>query len=81
MEVEITLEQDIRKGQHKDQKIQAIKQKIKENNTPCFRENEQGTSWYDRRIWVPDTKHLVELLLHKLLVQPIRLTKIYKDVP
>jgi hypothetical protein len=36
MEVDSTLEQDIRKGQLKDAKIQEIKEQIKEDKAPGF---------------------------------------------
>ena len=45
MEVDSTLEQDIRKGQLQDEKLQEIKQQIKEGKAPHFREDEQGTIW------------------------------------
>jgi hypothetical protein len=43
MEVDSTLEQDIRKGQLEDAKIQEIKEKIKEEKAPGFSVDEQGT--------------------------------------
>jgi hypothetical protein len=45
MEVDSTLEADIRKGQLGDAKIQEIKQLIKSNKTCEFLEDEQGTLW------------------------------------
>jgi hypothetical protein len=41
MEVDSTLEQDIRKGQHEDAKIQEIKGQIKKDRAPGFSIDEQ----------------------------------------
>jgi hypothetical protein len=41
MEVDSTLEQDIRKGQHEDAKIQEIKRQIKKDRAPGFSIDEQ----------------------------------------
>jgi hypothetical protein len=43
MEVDSMLEQDIRKGQLEDAKIQEIKEQIKEEKAPGFSVDEQGT--------------------------------------
>jgi hypothetical protein len=43
MEVDSTLEQDIRKSQLEDAKIQEIKEQIKEEKAPEFNVDEQGT--------------------------------------
>jgi len=45
MEVDSTLEADIRKGQLEDEKIKEIKQLIKPNKTSDFSEDAQGTLW------------------------------------
>jgi hypothetical protein len=50
MEVDSTLEQDIRKSQLEDAKIQEIKEQIKEDKTPKFSVDEQGT------LFVPEVK-------------------------
>jgi hypothetical protein len=44
--VEPTLEQEIRKGQIDDAKIQEIKDLITEGRGPEFMEDEQGTIWF-----------------------------------
>jgi hypothetical protein len=46
IEVESTLEQEIRKGQIGDAKIQEIKDLITEGRGPEFTEDEQGTVWF-----------------------------------
>jgi hypothetical protein len=60
MEVDSTLEQDIRKGQLKDAKIQEIKEHIKEEKDSGFSVDEQGTLWYKKRLCVPEVKEIRE---------------------
>jgi hypothetical protein len=45
MEVESTLEAEIRKGQLEDAKLKEIRQLIKENKTSAFSEDSRGTLW------------------------------------
>jgi hypothetical protein len=54
MEVDSTLEQDIRKSQLEDAKIQEIKEQIKKDKAPEFSVDEQGTLWYKKRLYVPE---------------------------
>jgi hypothetical protein len=63
MEVDSTLEQDIRKGQFEDAKIQEIKEQIKEEKAPGFSIDEQGMLWYKKRLCVPNVKEIRELIL------------------
>jgi hypothetical protein len=56
MEVDSTLEQDIRKSQLKDAKIQEMKEQIKEDKAPRFSVDEQGTLLYKKRLCVPEVK-------------------------
>jgi hypothetical protein len=65
MEVDSTLEQDIRKGQLEDAKIQEIKEQIKEYKTPGFSVDDQGTLWYKKRLCVPEVKEIRELILRE----------------
>jgi hypothetical protein len=65
MEVEATLEQDIRKGQLVDAKIQEIKEQIKEDKAPGFSIDDQGTLWYKKRICVPELKEIRESILRE----------------
>jgi hypothetical protein len=65
MEVDSTLEQDIRKGQLEDAKIQEIKVQIKEDKAPGFSIDDQGTLWYKKRICIPEIKEIRELILHE----------------
>jgi hypothetical protein len=65
MEVELTLEQEIRKGQLEDPKIQEIKEMIEAGKAPDFTEDEHGTVWFRKRICVPDVDHLHEKILQE----------------
>jgi hypothetical protein len=48
MEVESTLEQEIRKGEEFDEKIKEIKTLIGLGKAPDFTEDEQGTLWFKK---------------------------------
>jgi hypothetical protein len=65
IEVDSTLEQDIRKGQLEDAKIQEIKEQIKEDKAPGFSVDDQGMLWYKKRLCVPDLKDIRELILRE----------------
>jgi hypothetical protein len=65
MEVDSTLEQDIRKGQLEDAKIQEIKEQIKEDKAPGFSVDDQGMLWYKKSLCVPDVKDIRELILRE----------------
>jgi hypothetical protein len=56
MEVDLTLEQHIKKGQLKDANIQEIKEQIKVERSPGFSVDEQGMMWYKKRLCVPEVK-------------------------
>jgi hypothetical protein len=45
MEVELTLEAEIREGQLEDEKLKEIQQLIQDNKTSDFSEYSQGTLW------------------------------------
>jgi hypothetical protein len=65
MEVDSTLEHDIRKGQLEDAKIQEIKEQIKEDKAPGFSVDDQGTLWYKKSLCVPEIKEIRELILRE----------------
>jgi hypothetical protein len=65
MEVDSTLEQDIRKGQREDVKIQEIKEQIKEDKATGFSVDDQGTLWYKKRLCFPEIKEIRELILRE----------------
>jgi hypothetical protein len=57
------VEQEIRKGQIGDAKIQEIKDLITEGRGPEFTEDEQGTIWFKNRICVSEIDSLRETIL------------------
>jgi len=65
IEVEPTLEQEIRKGQLEDARIKEIKELMEIGKAPEFTEDEHGTIWFRKRICVPDIEHLREMILKK----------------
>jgi hypothetical protein len=84
IDVEPTLEQEIRKGQIGDAKIQEIKDLITEGRGPEFTEDEQGTVWFKDRICVPDIESLRETVLKEAhdsdySIHPSS-TKMYQDL-
>jgi hypothetical protein len=58
MEVESTLEQEIRKGYEADEKIKEIKTLIGFGKASDFTEDDQCTVWFKKRICVPEIEHL-----------------------
>jgi hypothetical protein len=56
IELEPTLEQDIRKGQKDDEKINEIRQLIIDGKGRDFREDAEGVVWFKDRLCVPDIK-------------------------
>jgi hypothetical protein len=63
IELEPTLEQDIRKGQKDDEKINEILQLIIDGKGKDFREDAEGVVWFKDRLFVPDIKSIRELIL------------------
>jgi hypothetical protein len=82
--VEPTLEQEIRKGQIGDAKIQEIKDLIMEGRGPEFMADEQGTIWFKDRICVPDIESLRETILKEAHDSDYSIhlgsTKMYQDL-
>jgi hypothetical protein len=56
VEMEPTLEAEIRKAQLEDEKLKEIRQLIKENKTSNFTEDDHGTLWLGKWICVPNLK-------------------------
>jgi hypothetical protein len=84
IDVEPTLEQEIRKGQIGDAKIQEIKDLITEDKGPEFMEDEQDTVWFKDRICVPNIDSLRETILKEAhdsnySIHPSS-TKMYQDL-
>jgi hypothetical protein len=63
VELEPTLEQDIRKGKKDDEKINEIQQLIIDGKGPDFHEDAEGVVWFKDRLCVPDIKFIRELIL------------------
>jgi hypothetical protein len=84
LEIESTLEQDIRRGQLTDEKIVEYKKLIKLGKVPEFREDEQGTMWFKNRICVPKIKELRKTILKKAHDSSYSIhpgsTKMYQDL-
>jgi hypothetical protein len=84
LEIESTLEQEIRKGQLDDTKIKRYKKLIELGKVPEFREDEQGTIWFKNRICVPEIKHLRESILKEAHDSAFSIhpgsTKMYQDL-
>jgi hypothetical protein len=84
MEVDSTLEQNIRKGQLEDAKIQEIKEQIKEDKSTGFSVDDQGTLWYKKCLCVPEIKEIRELILREARDSAYSIrpgsTKMYHDL-
>jgi hypothetical protein len=84
IEVEPSLEQEIRKGQVSDAKIQKIKDLMAEGRGPDFTEDEQGTIWFKNRIYVPKIDSLRETILKEAHDSAYSIhpgsTKMYQDL-
>jgi hypothetical protein len=63
IELEPTLEQDIRKGQKEDEKINKIRQLVIDGKGKDFYEDAEGVVWFKDRLCVPDIKSIRELIL------------------
>jgi ribonuclease HI len=63
IELEPTLEQDIRKGQKDDEKINEIRQLIIDGKGKDFHEDAEGVVWFKDRLCVPDIKSIREMIL------------------
>jgi hypothetical protein len=63
VELEPTLEWDIKDGQKNDEKINEIWQLILDGKDKDFREDAEGIVWFKDRLCVPDIKSIRELIL------------------
>jgi hypothetical protein len=63
IELEPTLEQYIRKGQKDDEKVNEIRQLIRDGKGKDFREDAEEVVWFKDRLCVPDIKSIRELIL------------------
>jgi len=58
LELEPTLEQEIRKGQLEDENLKEIAKNVVLGKAPGFRLDENGTLWFGKRICVPEVKSI-----------------------
>ena len=65
-EVEPTYEQDIRRGQKMDEKIQEFARLIKEDKAPSFHLDQDGTVWFKHRIFILDIQHIKNVILSEV---------------
>jgi hypothetical protein len=63
VELEPTLEREIKEGQKDDENINKIRQLILEGRGKDFREDEEGVIWFKDRLCVPDIKLIRKLIL------------------
>ena len=63
IELEPTLEQDIRKGQREDEKMNEIRQLIIDGKGLDFCEDAEGVVWFKDRLCVPNITLIRELIL------------------
>jgi hypothetical protein len=84
MEVEPTLEVEIRESQLEVAKLKEIRQLIWDNKTNDLSEDSQGTLWLGKRIYFPNLKPIKELILRKAHDSTYSIhpgsTKMYKDL-
>jgi hypothetical protein len=84
MEVEPTLEVEIREGQLEYAKLKEIRQLIQDNKTSDFSEDSQGTIWLGKQICVPNLKPIKESILREAHDSAYSIypdsTKMYKDL-
>jgi predicted NACHT family NTPase len=63
VELEPTLERDIKDGQKNDEKINEIRQLILDGKGKYFGEDAEGVVWFKDRLCVPDIKSILDLIL------------------
>jgi hypothetical protein len=84
LEVQSTLEQEIRKWQLEDAGIQKIKESMKQGEDPYFTEDKQGTVWFKNRLCVPEIGDLRETILREAHDSAYSIhpgsTKMYQDL-
>jgi hypothetical protein len=84
LEVQFTLEQEIRKWKLDDAGIQKIKESTKQGEAPDFTEDEQGTVWFKNRLCVPETGNLRKTILREAHDSAYSIhpggTKMYQDL-
>jgi hypothetical protein len=84
LEVESTLEQQIRESQFEDVEIRKIIETIERGKAPDFTEDDQGTIWFKYRTCVPDVGDLQKTILREAHDSAYSIhpgsTKMYQDL-
>jgi hypothetical protein len=84
LEVESTLEQQIREMQLEDVDIREIRETMERGKAPDFTEDDQGTIWFKNRICVPDVEDLRKTILREAHDSAYSIhpgsTKMYQDL-
>jgi hypothetical protein len=84
LEVESTLEQQIREEQLEDVEIREIRETMERGKAPDFTEDDQGTIWFKNRICVPDVGDLQKTILREAHDSDYSMhpdsTKMYQDL-
>jgi hypothetical protein len=84
LEVESTLEQQIRERQLEDEEIREIRETMERGKAPDFTEDDQGTIWFENRICVPDVGDLQKTILREAHDSAYSIhpgsTKMYQDL-
>jgi hypothetical protein len=84
VELEPTLEREIKEAHKNDEKISEIRQLILEGRGKDFREDAEGVIWFKDRLGVPDVQSIRELILKEAhestySIHP-RSEKMYQDL-
>jgi hypothetical protein len=84
LEVQPMLMDKIRKAQKLDKEMEEIKNNMSKGKAKGFREDEQGTIWFEKRVCVPQDPELRKLILQEAHDSPYSIhpgnTKMYMDV-
>jgi hypothetical protein len=84
LEITPTLMEEIKKAQGPDKGIQEIKELMHQGKAKCFRVDDQGTLWFEKRICVPDQDNLRQQILREAHESAYSIhpggTKMYQDL-
>jgi hypothetical protein len=84
MDVEPTLEQEIRNGQKDDEEIKKIIKLIDEDRAPRFSIDQEGIVWFKNRLCVPDIQRIKDVILKECHESTYSIhpggTKMYQDL-
>ena len=67
VELEPTLERNIREGQKDDEKISEIRHLFLEGKGKDFQEDAEGVIWFKDRLCVPNVQSIRELILKEIM--------------